>query len=232
MSDQSEQGPPSPPANSTESLPSPLEAIADMRAAARWTVGAVSIIGALLVGGGPLRAIGRIDGVGDFVTFAIGILLVILAAGWAVWQTGEALTPPLTTIETLQDKRLSGLRIELDRSPSTYFGPFGRNWRELAAELQRHHSIAANIRAAYTSETDPKQRARWADALTAAEKNIAHAVGLQNRLISIIHVWQIRWAVRRARIHTLIAMLVVAAGAMLVLVATTGSTISVALPGL
>lgn len=190
------------------------------------------MVGALLVGGAPLTATGRIDGVGDLIAFATGILVVILAAGWAVWQTAEALMPPLTTMETLYDERLSDLRARLERSPSTYFGPFGRNGRELAAELQRHRIIAANLRSAHANDADADRRARWADALAVAEKNIAHALSLQNRLVSLVHVWQIRSAVRRARVHTLVAMLLVAAGAMFVVVATTNNPVPAALLGL
>jgi len=196
-----------------------------MRAAARWTIGAVSAVGALLVGGAPLTAVGRIDDSGDLVAFASGMLIVIVAVGWAVWQTAEALTPPLTMIETLQDKRMANLRSQIDRSPSIYYGPFGHSWQELSGELQRHRKIAANLRSAHASETDPSRRTLWAVALSEAETSIALAMRLQNRLISLIHVWQIRSAVRRARLHTLIAMLIVSAGAMLILTATTDPSI-------
>lgn len=203
-----------------DTIPSPLEAIPDMRAAARWTIGAVAAVGALLVGGGSLTAVGRIDDVGDLVAFAGGTLIVIVAVGWAVWQTAEALTPPLTTIEVLQDKRMSDLRIQIARSPSTYYGPFGHSWRELSGELRRHREIAGNLRSAHANETDPSRQTQWAAALVAAEANIALANLLQNRLISLIHVWHIRTVVRRARLHTLIAMLIVAVGAILLLTAT------------
>ncbi|MFN2494809.1 MAG: hypothetical protein ABR608_02705 [Pseudonocardiaceae bacterium] len=155
---------------------------------------------------------------------------MIVAIGWAVWQTAEALTPHLTTIETLQDKRMSGLRIQIAHSPSVYFGPFGHSWQELSGELRRHREIAANLRSAHASETDESRRARWTAALTAAEANIALATHLHYRLLSLIHVWQIRSAVRRARLHTVIAMLVVAVGAILFLTATADNPIPAALP--
>ncbi len=210
-----------PTSSSADTIPSPLEAIPDMRAAARWTIGAVSAVGALLVGGAPLAAVRRIDDAGDLVAFTSGMLIAVVAVGWAVWQTAEALTPPLTTLETLQDERMADLRSQIARSPSTYYGPFGHNWQELSDELRRHREIAANLRSAHANETDQSRRTQWAAALSAAEANIALAMRLQNRLISLIHVWQIRLAVRRARLHTLIAMLIVSAGAVLILTATT-----------
>lgn len=237
MSDRSVQDPGTAPqagttSSGSDTIPSPLEAVPDMRAAARWTIGAVAAVGALLVGGGSLTAVGRIDDAGDLVAFASGMLIVIVAVGWAVWQTAEALTPPLTTIETLQDKRMSDLRIQIARSPFTYYGPFGHSWGELSGELRRHLEIAENLRSAHANETDPSRRTQWAAALAAAEANIALAKHLQTRLLSLIHVWRIRSAVRRARLHTLIAMLLATAGAILLLTATTDNPIPGAPPTL
>ena len=212
--------PEAPTSTRTDPLPSPLDAVPDTRATARWTIGAVSAVGALLVGGAPLTAVGRIDDVGDLLAIAGGMLIVIVSLGWAVWQTAEALTPALTTVEILRDRRLSDLRAQVARSPSTYFGPFGDTWDGLARGLQEHRRVAVNLRAGADQETDSHRRGRWTAALAAAEANVALAEQLMNRLAALVHVWRIRAAVRRARSHTLLAMIGVSVGAILILTAT------------
>jgi hypothetical protein len=48
-----------------DSLPSPLDAVDDLRAAARWTIAAAGAVGAALISGGSLVAVGKVHGLGN-----------------------------------------------------------------------------------------------------------------------------------------------------------------------
>ena len=44
------------------SLPSPLDSVHDMRTAAKWMLAAAGAVGAALISGGPLVAVGQVHG--------------------------------------------------------------------------------------------------------------------------------------------------------------------------
>lgn len=67
--------------------------VADMRAVARWTIMATAAVGGLLLGGFPLAAIGKVHGLGDIALAAGGLALAMVGVFWAIWWTGEVLTP-------------------------------------------------------------------------------------------------------------------------------------------
>ena len=210
-------GRPAPPAPAP---PTPSDAVADMRTTARWTVAAAAAVGALLLGGAPLTAIGKVSGPGEAVLAFAGLVVALGGVGWAIWQTGEALMPRIATLDDLDDADLADLRATIDRDPSAFYGPFGASREDLRRAVAFHGTVAANLAARAAAETDPVRSRVLAQTLADARGNTEAARRLQDRLLEFTHAWKVRTAVRRARLHTLAAAAVIALGAVLFLAAT------------
>ncbi|MBH0775962.1 hypothetical protein [Nocardia bovistercoris] len=209
-----------------ESSPSPLDAIADMRAVARWTVGAAAATGALLIGTAPLAALGKLHGAWHIAVAVAGLTVALLAVCWAIWVTSDALTPPVSTLMDLEDpsmKHMAGLIRLTSRSPENFFGPGGTRVADLQAQGELHQRAAGAIARALAVEDRAPERALLDLALRDAEANIAYYRRLRARLLALIHTWHVRHLLRRARIHTLAAVLVAGIGACAFLVATVDS---------
>lgn len=194
--------------------PSPSDAVADMRATARWT------IAALLLGGAPLTAAGKITHVGDAVLALAGLLVALGGVGWAVWQTGEALMPRIATIADLSDPDLSDLRAAMARDAPAFYGPFGHSGDDVRAAIAFHSTVAANLAVTAAAEPDPVRSRLLALALDDARANADLARLPQGRLVRLAQAWKVRTAVRRARRRTLAAAAVIAVGVILFLAAT------------
>ncbi|WP_218001625.1 hypothetical protein [Microtetraspora malaysiensis] len=189
-------------------LPSPLEAVPDLRAAARWILAAFGAVGAALIGGGPLVAVGRVHGVAD--AFGVGIALFVALTGVsiAIWRVSRVLEPPITTPATLATPALRGLREMIDRSPADFFGTAATS----VDDLLSHRAVAVNIHRAMLSESDPSRREVWRRHLKRARVNIARAAPLERWLLAMAHVYQIQAALRAARYWCLMGVALVAAG--------------------
>ncbi|MGW1670718.1 hypothetical protein [Streptomyces sp. NPDC002324] len=196
--------------------------VADMRAVARWTIMATAAVGGLLLGGFPLAAIGKIHGFGDIALAAGGLALAMVGVFWAIWWTGEVLTPRFTTLRSLRAPSLADLRAEIAAAPEVFFGPFGTSAEELDRACRLHTTVAVNLTARLARERDEERRAELDRALTAARVNIAHATARRRALVELVHAWQVRGALRRARAQTIPASLFVVLGAVLFLLATDG----------
>jgi hypothetical protein len=205
-------------------LPSPLDAVADMRATARWTIAAAASVGAFALGGTPLAVLGELRNTGDAVAAAAGIVIVLAGVCWSIWRTSEALTPPITTIEALDTAALRPLRDLIAQSPRSFFGPFGNSADDLRREYQRQADIARRLKKELAAEVSPTRRATWEQALRDTQANVDYCARLQRRLLAFVHTWQVREALRRARRHTMAATMVGAAGVFLLLTATTHAT--------
>ncbi|MFJ3765982.1 hypothetical protein ACIPQJ_01535 [Streptomyces sp. NPDC090082] len=198
-----------------DALPSPLDSVADSREAARWTLASAGAVGALLLGGGPLLAVGRI---GDW-THALwaggGLLLALIGIAWAMWQTSEVLVPPLTTPAVLASPALRGLREQLDAAPGYYFGSLATD----VEGLLRHRRIALEIsRRLPTAEA--AERAVLERGLATAHRNIARTDPYLRWLLATAHAWIVREKLRKARRHTFLSAVLVITGAVVFLVAT------------
>src|SRR5258708_30667053 len=94
-------------------LPPPLDSVADLRSAAKWTIAAAGAVGTALIGGVPLVAAGQVHGIGRAVLVAAGLVVALTGVGLAIWQTSQVLVPPITTAATLRApeelKELRGL---------------------------------------------------------------------------------------------------------------------------
>ncbi|GAA0401692.1 hypothetical protein GCM10009530_61980 [Microbispora corallina] len=199
-----------------QTLPSPLDSIPDLRAAAKWILASAGAVGAALLGGGPLVAIGKVPDAGHAALAGLGLLVALCGVGWAIWRTSDVLIPPITTLATLDEPELRPLRELIARSPEAFYGSVARD----VAGLTRHRQIAAGLRAKLAEEGDPARRRAWESALERTRANIAITDAYQRRLLDFIHVWQIHAKLRRARAHTLLAGVVVAVGATVFMLAT------------
>ncbi|WNM29171.1 hypothetical protein RKE30_01510 [Streptomyces sp. Li-HN-5-11] len=197
-------------------LPSPLEAVPDLRAAARWMLAAFGAVGAALIGGGPLVAVGRVHGVAD--AFGAGVALVVALTGVsiAIWHVSRVLEPPITTPATLATPALRGLREMIDSAPAHYFGTAATS----VDDLLSHRAVAVNIHRAMLSETDPSRREVWRRHLERARVNVARVAPLERWLLAMAHVYQIQAALRAARYWCLVGVALVAAGAVGFLIIT------------
>jgi len=206
--------------SSRADLPSPVESLPDMRAAAKWIIGAMASVGAFTLGGLPLAAVGRVHTPTEAVAFAAGMMIALAGVGVAVWFTAEALVPPVTTMDTFARSDLGSLRNAVAESPEAFFGPFGRSPTDLRQAYAHHFMLASEIRRRLRQERDSDRRAAWSQALEDSAANIALIASLQDRLVQLIHVWQVREALRRARRATMIGACLIVLGIAIALIAT------------
>jgi hypothetical protein len=209
-------------AYSVELLPSADDAVADMRATAKWTIAAAAAVGALLLGGAPLAATNKIHGAGHVVLAAIGLTLALAAVAWIIRQISETLMPRVVSLSALDDPDLADLRRLIEVEPTTFFGDFGDTRTDLAAAALMHDRVVANTAYLLAREQDPARMRLLEQTLADARANSRSAHQLQRQLLEFVHAWKVRGAVRTARRHTLFAALVVLIGAT-VFLATTGT---------
>jgi hypothetical protein len=118
-----------------DTLPSPLDSVSDMRTAAKWMLAAAGAVGAALISGGPLVAVGQVHGVLHAALAGLGLAIALSGVGTAIWFTSKVLVPRLITPAVLKKAgragsappRGSGLRARLP----AFLPPTGQ--RELAA---------------------------------------------------------------------------------------------------
>ncbi|MGW5128278.1 hypothetical protein ACWEQ7_30415 [Streptomyces sp. NPDC004069] len=214
--------PPGEPAPATPApvLSSAQAAVADMRATARWTIGATAAVGGLLLGGVPLAAIGKARGIAGIGIAAGGLVLALVGVAWVIWWTQEVLRPRFVTLRALFEPELVGLRREIAAAPEAFFGPFGGSAEALDRACKLHARVAVGIADLLARERDETRRATATHRLAAARANLASATARRQTLLELIHAWQVAEALRRARLQTLLGALVVLAGAALFLLAT------------
>lgn len=111
------------PESSFGSLPSPLDSVADMRSAAKWMLAAAGAVGATLISGGPLVAIGEVHSGLDIFLAVLGLVLAVGGVGVAIWLTSEVLVPRLMTPATFRTApELADLREIINAEPGEFFG--------------------------------------------------------------------------------------------------------------
>lgn len=190
-------------------LPSPLDSVADLRTAAKWTIAAAGAVGAALIGGAPLVAAGQVHGVGRAVLVGAALVVALAGVGLAIWQTSQVLVPPITTQATLREPGLKKLRDMIDASPADFFGVLATS----VDDLLHYRAVAANLGIALRAAPDPARRAQieplYRQVLTDAGR-VEPYVGW---LLATAHVWQVRAKLRRAQWSLLGGVVLVAVGA-------------------
>lgn len=206
--------------NAFEGLPSPLDAVDDLRAAAKWTLAAEGAVGAALISGGPLVAVGQVRGTAHALLAGAGLAVALGGVGLAIWFTSKVLSPRLTTPEILRSPGLAGLRRVIEAEPAQFFGVVATK----VDVLLLHQEVAADLARMVTVEKDPARRQVINRQLRRAEANAARAAPYVRWLLSMAHVWRIEADLRRSRWFTLAGGLLVVAGAVLFFIATSGPT--------
>ncbi|MER7546194.1 hypothetical protein ABTW95_24610 [Spirillospora sp. NPDC127506] len=186
--------------------------VADMRGTARWITGAAAGVGGLVLAGGPLAVVSKLDDCGDVVAAVGGLLLALAGAAWTVWRTSDVLAPRVSTLDDLQKPELSGLRGLIARDPAAFYGPFTPDPAALQREWRLRSRISINLEARLARESDPERRRILEHESAAARSNALLAQRTRQRLLAWIHAWQVRQALRRTRREALLASLAVLAG--------------------
>jgi hypothetical protein len=207
-------------ADPMQGLPSPLDAVDDMRSTAKWTIAAVAAVGAALIGGAPLAAVGKVHGLGSAIEAFGGLALGLAGVGWAIWHTTDALIPPTTTLAALQTPQLADLRAQIAADPGAFFGPFGTSTTQVKAAVQRYDTAAAQIAVRIATETDATRQRVLAQGQADALANAAQASARLRWLLSLMHAYRVRDQLRTARLHTFAGAAVTALGAVLFIAST------------
>jgi hypothetical protein len=202
--------------NGLASLPSPLDAVDDLRSAAKWTIAAAGAVGAALISGGPLVAAGQVHGAAHALLAGAGLVVALIGVGLSIWATSAVLSPLLTTPATLRSPALAKLRAIIEEDPAQFFGPVATK----VDTLLLHREVAVNLARLVDHEKDPAKRAKLQSKLKQAERNAKRAAPYVRWLLALGHVWQIKQALERSRWFTLAGGILVIAGAVLFFLAT------------
>jgi hypothetical protein len=204
---------------SFESLPSPLGAVDDLRSAAKWALAAAGTVGAVLISGGPLVAVGQVHGTRHALLAGAGLILALGGVGLAIWAASRVLAPRLTTPTTLRSKRLRGLRRELETEPEQFFGTLATT----VSSLLLHQAVAVDLARKSAAEKDLARRQKLEGYLRKAEENALRAEPYVQWLLELGHVWGMQLDLRRSRWCTLAGGVLVVSGAVLFFLATANS---------
>jgi hypothetical protein len=210
--------------NAFESLPSPLDSIEDMRSAAKWMLAAAGAVGATLISGGPLVAIGQVHGALNIFLAVLGLVFAVSGAGVAIWYTSNVLVPRLTTPATFRSaKELTDLRDDINREPEEFFGvaaperagapdaPVDRLFKR-QEELRQN---AASLARQAAAEKDPARREQFRKQLRRVEENGERVGSYVRYVLALGHAWRIKAALQQARLATLAGAGLVIVGAAL-----------------
>lgn len=203
---------------------SPLESVADMRTTAKWIVAAAAGACTALLGAAPLVALGKVNGVGEAVQALAGLCLALVGLAWIIWQTAEALIPPVTTLASLREPRFAGLRERIQQDPGAFFGAFGRTVEELSMAVEQWRNTHVNTGEILDREEDPVRRRILERGMHAAQANADQAGARLTRLVEFAHAWDVRERLRRARLHAFGGAVVVVLGAVIFATSTGGGT--------
>jgi hypothetical protein len=190
-------------------LPSPLDAVDDLRSAARWTIASAGAVGAALISGGPLVAVGKVHGLTDAIIAGAALVVALAGVGLAIWQTSQVLTPFLMTPTALTEPAMSGLREIIDGAPENFFGVAASS----IDDLLQHRAIAVRLGRMIAHEKNPDRRAVLDSSMKRVRANIARTDPYVRWLLALAYVWQIQAKLRRARLFTFLGGVIVAVAA-------------------
>lgn len=225
-----------------DALPSPLDSVGDMRAAAKWMLAAAGAVGAALISGGPLVAVGQVHGVLHAVLAGLGLVIALGGVGTAIWFTSKVLVPRLMTPAVLSNAgrpqaappRRSVLRVRLsailqasrqrelvalkelvNAEPAEFFGIAAASVDGLFARQQGLRQNAASLARQAAREKDPRRRAMYQDQLRRVEENGERVGRYVRYLLALGLAWQIKADLELSRKWTLAGAVLVIVGAVL-----------------
>ncbi len=200
----------------SDSVATPLDAVDDMRTTAKWMLAVSGAVGAVLISGGPLVAVGRIHGVLNIVLAFLGLVIALGGVGLAIWHATQVLMPRLTTSRSLLESPvLADLREQIALEPSEFFGLVATSLDGLFAKRDSLRRNAVNLARQAATAKDPARRTAIQIQLRRVEVN-GERVGRYVRwILALGHAWQIKAALERSRRMTLLGGLAVVVGAVL-----------------
>jgi hypothetical protein len=208
------------------SLPSPLDSVDDMRSTAKWTLAAAGAVGAALISGGPLVAVGQVHGFLHAFLAWLGLVIALCGVGVAVWFTGQVLVPRLTTPSLVRDSPvLAGLREQIAAEPAEFMGFSATTVDGLFRRHGRLREKTVELMLKVSQAKDAKQRATLQAELAQVQKNREVVDVYVRWVLALGHAWLVRADLERSRVWTLVGGIVVAFGAVLFF-SVTGSTTS------
>lgn len=223
-------------------LPSPLDSVSDMRASAKWMLAAAGAVGAALISGGPLVAVGQVHGVLHAALAGLGLAIALGGVGTAIWFTSKVLVPRLMTPAVLKKAgragsarpRGSGLRVRLpaflqptgqcelaalkeliDEEPAEFFGIAAASVDGLFARQEGLRQNAASLVRQAAREKDPQRRAMYRDQIRRVEENGERVGGYIRYLLALALAWQIKADLELSRKWTMTGAVLVIVGAVL-----------------
>jgi hypothetical protein len=209
-----------------DSLPSPLVAVDDMRATAKWTLAMAGAVGAALISGGPLVAAGQVHGVADSVLAGAGLACALAGVSMATWFTSRVLMPRLTTPAVFTEEktalvtgtrsvRLARLVGVIDRQPAYFFGELATSVSDLLARRDKTLDAIQKVGEAIAAEGSLAVRKQLEVALARLQSDLARMDACVQSLLPLAHAWLVAADLKRSRLWTLGGGALVAAGAVL-----------------
>ena len=222
-----------------DALPSPLTAVDDMRATAKWTLAVIGAVGAVLISGGPLVAVGQVQGVTEYVLAGVSLACALVGVWTAIWFTSRVLMPRLTTPAVFTEQKtsfftrkkslkLAALTGLIDKNPAYFFGELATSVADLLARraktLDGIQKVAEVIAAANPGTAgDPVIRVQLEAVLARLQSDLARIDACFRSLLPLAHAWLVEADLRRSRLWTLGGGLLVVAGAALFFSVTASS---------
>jgi hypothetical protein len=207
-----------------------------MRTTAKWMLAAAGAVGAALISGGPLVAVGQVHGTSHALLAGLGLVIALGGVGVAIWFTGQVLVPRLTTPKTMkkmkESRALAKLWAQIDDDPAEFMGVaaetleglFERHdqLRKLVADLARAvaREEAPDRPGAPAREKDPARLARLQANLSQATANEETVGSYVRWVLALGHAWLVRADLERSRIWTLGGGVLVVIGAVLFFIVT------------
>jgi len=197
-----------------ESLPSPIDSVDDMRAAAKWTLAVAGAVGAVLVSGGSLVAVGQVHTTGQAFLAGLGLVIALSGVGLAIWSTSRVLAPRLTTPATFRSPELAGLVERIQSEPAEFFGLMATTVDGLFNLQAQYRQNAASLAKQAAAAKNPR-RAQLQAQVSRVEES-AERVGRYVRwLLALGHAWQVKTDLEKSRRWLLVSGVLVVVGAVL-----------------
>jgi len=212
------------PARAPATGSSPIDAVPDMRATAKWMLAALSAVGAVLLAGVPLTAMRSAASTGRLLFAVAGLAVALAGVGWALWVTSEALMPRLVSYQDLHGPRFAEIKAAIAAQPELFLGPSARPGPSVLSDFDKdcvtHRQALQDVTRLLAVETDPTRRQALSAARRQAASWVAEDYARLSRLAALMYAWDVRAGVRRARVHTFVGCGITLIGALCLVLST------------
>ena len=177
---------------------------------------AAGAVGAVLISGGPLVAVGQVHGLVDTFLAWLGLVIALGGVGLAIWFTSQVLLPRLTTPDTVRaSPDLAGLRMQIAAEPAEFMGFSATTVDGLFRRNNRLREQAVALMLTVSQAADDEQRAQFQAQLQQVQRNREVVEVYVRWVLALGHAWLVRASLQRSRRWTLAGGIIVAFGAVL-----------------